>query len=105
NVAPCLMGGIIISLCEDKKVIYHRLQTDLKLKFIVAIPDFELSTAAVRKILPEKIDFNDAVFNASHLAFLNSGLTDNRPDLLKLSLKDKLHQPYRGKLIPGFEEI
>ena len=27
------------------------------------------------------------------------------PDLMKLALDDRLHQPYRSRLVPGFDEI
>ena len=36
---------------------------------------------------------------------LISSLSNGRFDLLKPALKDNLHQPYRGKLIKGFEEV
>ena len=75
------------------------------MKFIVVIPEFELSTEKARKILPEKVPFKDAVFNASHLAFLINSLITGDINLLKISLQDRLHEQYRGQLISGFYDV
>ena len=47
----------------------------------------------------------DAVFNAKHLAMLITAVSTNDDKLMRLALKDKLHQPYREKLVPGMKEI
>ena len=39
------------------------------------------------------------------MSLLISALSNGRLDLIKYALKDKLHQPYRGDLIPGYHEI
>ncbi len=105
NVAPCLLGGIIASLCKGKKVFTHKITTNLDLSFIVLIPDFQLSTEKARKVLPSEVPFHDAVFNASHLGFLINALISGNPEMLGISLDDRLHEQYRGKLIPGFEQV
>lgn len=105
NVAPCLLGGIVTSLCEDKNVFTNKIDTKLDLSFITVIPDFKLSTEKARKALPAKIPFSDAVFNSSRLAFLLNGFYENNPDFLKLAFHDRLHEQYRGHLIKGFEEV
>jgi homoserine kinase len=105
NIAPCLLGGIIISLAENNQVYTQKIETALPLKFIVVIPEFELSTEKARKILPEKVPFKDAVFNASHLAFLINSLITGDIRLLGISLRDRLHEQYRGQLINGFKDI
>jgi homoserine kinase len=105
NVAPCLYGGIIASLCENKQVITRKIVTGLALSFIVVIPEFQLSTEKARKILPAAVPFADAVFNASRLCFLINGLLSDNPEMLGIALKDKLHEQYRGQLIPGFAQV
>ena len=51
------------------------------------------------------IPHTDAVFNSSRTALLTAALLENRPELLQFALEDKLHQPYRSKLIPGLPEV
>ncbi|MFM6026881.1 MAG: homoserine kinase, partial [Dolichospermum sp.] len=72
---------------------------------VVAIPDFELSTSQARKVLPTEISRNDAIFNISHFGLLLRGLATNREEWLKAALQDKLHQPYRQALIPGYDAV
>ena len=47
----------------------------------------------------------DAVFNAKHLAMLIEAVNKKDEKLMKMALKDRLHQPYREKLVPGMREI
>ena len=72
---------------------------------MVAIPDFELSTSEARKVLPTEISRADAIFNASHFGLLLRGLATNREEWLRAALQDKLHQPYRKELIPGYDQV
>ena len=71
----------------------------------VCIPDFELSTNIARSVLPEQIPMQDAIFNAKHLAMLVEAVNTKDTKLMKIALQDKLHQPYREKLVPGMREI
>lgn len=72
---------------------------------VVAIPDFELSTKEARRVLPAEVSRADAIFNTAHLGLLLRGLETGRGDWLKAALQDRLHQPYRQALIPGYEEV
>ena len=66
---------------------------------------FELSTNIARSVLPEKVPLQDAVYNAKHLAMLIQAVNTKDERLMKSALNDKLHQPYREKLVPGMKEI
>lgn len=106
NVAPALAGGCQLvatlkpgdwQLCP---VPWHE-----SLVTIVAIPDFELSTAKARQVLPKEVSLGDAIFNCSSLALLIQGISQGQETWVKLGLRDKLHQPYRQSLIPGMETV
>jgi homoserine kinase len=71
----------------------------------VAIPSFELSTAQARGVLPSHYSRADAIFNTAHLGLLLRGLETARGDWLRMALCDRLHQPYRQALIPGYEAV
>jgi len=74
-------------------------------KFIALIPPFSLSTRESRAVLPDQVLRQDAVFNISHVALLLGALVNGDDVALKSALQDRLHQPYRGKLIPHYDEI
>jgi homoserine kinase len=72
---------------------------------VVAIPDFELSTAEARKVLPADYSKADAIFNAAHLGLLVRALETGNENWLRCALQDKIHQPYRQSLIQGYEAV
>ncbi|MEP6490139.1 homoserine kinase [Microcoleus vaginatus GB2-A3] len=72
---------------------------------VVAIPDFELSTAEARQVLPADYSKADAIFNAAHLGLLVRALETGNQNWLRCALQDKLHQPYRQSLIKGYEAV
>ncbi|ORY08058.1 phosphoribosylformylglycinamidine cyclo-ligase-like protein [Clohesyomyces aquaticus] len=78
-----------------------------EIKCICIIPDFEVSTAKAREVLPTTFSRKDAIFNMQRLALLTSALGDSPPDpdMIYTAMQDKLHQPYRRGLIPGLTEI
>ena len=72
---------------------------------VVAIPDFELSTAEARQVLPAEYSRADAIFNAAHLGLLVRALATGDRNWLRCALQDKIHQPYRRSLIRGYEAV
>lgn len=103
NVAPALYGGLTVSiLADDKPVVAHFPLSD-KLYFTVLIPPFELSTALSRSVLPDMLTRQDAIFNVAHAALLLNALGSGDTNLLSVAMEDKIHQPYRKKLIDGFD--
>lgn len=72
---------------------------------VVAIPNFELSTKQARGVLPKDYSRADAIFNIAHLGLLLRGLETGRAQWLCAALQDKIHQPYRKTLIPGYDAV
>jgi homoserine kinase len=106
NVAASMWGGLVTSIPVGKNEwIYQKMQVAKALHIALAIPDFEVSTPKARAILPKKVPLSDAVFNLSRVVSLVSALEQGDKHLLWLALQDRLHQPYRAKLIPGFNNV
>lgn len=106
NIVPAVLGGFVLSsLEEDGSVVYRKLPWPKEWKITVCVPDYELATEISRSVLPDKIEINDAAFNARRCAMLIDAVYTKDSELLKLALQDKLHQPYRMKLVPGLKEI
>ncbi len=105
NVVPALLGNCQLTVGEPGNWQIAELQWNSNLVPIVAIPNFELSTEEARAVLPDSYSRGDAIFNISRMGLLLRGLAANNQNWLTTALEDKLHQPYRQKLIPGYEAV
>ena len=105
NVAPALLGGIIISTVIKNNIEYIKIKPPAGLKAVVAVPDFQLSTKLAREVLPKGVPFEDAVFNVSRVSLLIACLYSGDLSKIKFAVEDRLHQNYRAKLVPGMEEV
>src|SRR5688572_13420731 len=115
NVAPALLGGLVVSTVEDGKVFAHKINTETNQTSVgylelpafditVVLPEFHLSTTQARTVLPEYIPMKDAVNNISHAMLVTEAFRNGDFDLLSKAMNDTLHQPYRLSLIPGAPE-
>ncbi len=106
NVAAAMLGGCQLSATNpdgDWEICSIPWHPDVAVA--VAIPNFRLSTAEARAVLPQSVPMSDAVFNAAHLALLTQGLNQGNSRWLQTALNDRLHQPYRQNLIIGMNDV
>lgn len=106
NITPAIVGGLVLSSQEDDgSVIYRKLNWPTEWAITVCVPDFELSTDIARSVLPKEVPMKVAIFNAQRLGMFVQAVNTKDAELMKLALKDRLHQPYRMKLVPGLDKI
>lgn len=105
NVVPAYLGNCQLSVAKAQGWEICPITWDRGIIPVVAIPDFELSTEVARSVLPLQIERKDAIFNLAHLGLLLRGLATNQPQWLTVALQDRLHQPYREQLIPGYTAV
>ncbi|HZG13568.1 MAG TPA: homoserine kinase [Candidatus Bathyarchaeia archaeon] len=108
NVGASFFGGVVVaSMPEDGEmgVPFVKLPVLKGLQTLVVIPDYWLSTEEARKALPDSYSRADFVYNIGHSSLLVAALAQGRLDLLGKAMRDRLHQPYRAKLVPGLQEI
>jgi homoserine kinase len=108
NVVPALLGGCRLAATgtDDRAWEICALPWNVEqIVPVVAIPEFELSTSAARQVLPQSYSRADAVFNMAHLGLLIQGLATGNADWLRAALQDRIHQPYRQSLIPGYAAV
>ena len=106
NVTPAIVGGLCITSQEDDgTILYRKLNWPEEWNITVCIPDYELSTDISKSVLPKEVPMGDAVFNAKRLAMFVEAVNTKDAELMKIALQDKLHQPYRMKLVPGLDKI
>jgi homoserine kinase len=107
NVVPALLGGCRLAatgIAQAWEICALPWNVD-QIVPVVAIPEFELSTSAARQVLPQSYSRADAVFNMAHLGLLIQGLATGNADWLRAALQDRIHQPYRQSLIPGYAAV
>lgn len=106
NVTPAIVGGLVLASQEDDgSIIYRKLDWPDDWQITVCVPDYELATDIARSVLPKEVPMADAVYNAQRLAMFIEAVNTKDAELMKVALHDKLHQPYRMKLVPGLEKI
>jgi homoserine kinase len=110
NVVPALIGGCRLAASYGEKWEICDIPWHSDIVPVVAIPNFELfselsTTVEARQILPTTYSRADAVFNISHLALLIRGLETGNGQWVRAGLVDRIHQPYRQKLIAGYAEV
>jgi len=101
NVAPALLGGLVVSTVEAGKVIARQIPIAVDVCITIALPDFYISTKQARAALPRKVSVKNAVYNISRAVLVTEAFRTGDLSLLGKTMTDKLHQPYRLKLIPG----
>lgn len=105
NVAPALLGGFDVSLCDSKKIIYSKSEVSSDLKFAAMLPDFYLQTRKSRALLPEYTHMKNATYNIARASLLSSALAKGDAELLRFCFRDRLHQKYRFPHIRSGEYI
>ncbi|MCL1863444.1 MAG: homoserine kinase [Defluviitaleaceae bacterium] len=107
NVAPAVYGGMIIAVLEgeEQKLHHVKITPSDELSFVTLVPDFKLSTAKARRILPQDYSRADVIFNVSRASLFVASMMSNSWGNLGVAVNDRIHQPYRGTLIPNMDKI
>jgi homoserine kinase len=105
NVAPAILGGIVVSIDAEGEIRYLKIEPPAGLKGVVAVPDFNLLTKTSREAIPAQVLFQDAVFNVGRVALLVAALQQGDLSLLGAAMEDRLHQSFRAPLIPGLKKV
>ena len=95
NVAACWLGGFVTAVCEGPKVRVARIDPPQAWRAIVALPAEPLATSKARAMLPPSYPLADVVENLQSVAVLGLAFAQARGDLLRLAMRDRVHQPYR----------
>ena len=105
NVTPALLGGLIVVAGGKEGAHWSQAPLSPAVRFVVAVPEFEVSTQKARQALPETVPFEDAVFNLQRVALLVTALGQGQGALIGRAMEDRLHQPYRAHLMGPLEEV
>lgn len=100
NAAPAAFGGFNVVRGTQRQ----RFAVAATLKFVLLIPDFEVRTAEARAALPKNVDRVEAVESCANACAITAAFAAGDYANLHGAFGDHLHQPYRKKLIPFFDE-
>ncbi len=105
NVAPAIIGGLVVSASERAPLVYMKAAVHTDLRFLFIIPDYMVKTSDARKALPEQVSYRDAIYNLSRTPLVVEALKEGNEELLRSALEDRLHQDYRKPLYKCYDEI
>lgn len=104
NVAPSLLGGIIL-VRSNATLDVHSLPVPEKLYAAVVHPEVEILTREARSILAREVPLEKLVEQSGNLAGFIIGLYQSDYALISRSLNDVVIEPQRARLIPCFQEV
>ena len=103
NVAPSLLGGIVLVRATDPPdVVLLPVPPDLRV--VLAHPDQRLRTRDARAVLPADVPLATALHQAAQVAAMVAALAAGDYALLGRALDDRIAEPARAPLLPGFAE-
>lgn len=100
NVAPALMGGLVVSITTGDGVLYRRHEIP-DWTIVIVKPLVEWLTKTARAVLPKSVSRADSIFNIGRAILVTDALRSGDLELLQAAMDDRIHQPYRLKHISG----
>ena len=104
NVAASLMGGFVI-VCSGSRGPFTRLEPPKSLAVCLATPRVrtpERKTEYARSILPKKVELEKMVKNVSAASTIVAGFAAKDVGLIGRGMRDKVVEPARSRMIPGY---
>lgn len=100
NVAPALLGGLVVSVLTREEIITRRYEIP-PLTLVIVKPLVEWPTKIARAVLPKSVSRADAIHNIGRAALVVDALRNGDLGLLQKVMEDRIHQPYRLRHISG----
>jgi homoserine kinase len=104
NAAASLYGGLNLVSVDSHGILARQVPIP-SIKVAVAQPSFGLSTQSMRQALPSQVSLVDAATNLGRALLTVEALRSGDYNFLARAMKDRLHEPFRARFIPGFEQV
>jgi|SRR5690625_733929 len=104
NVSASLLGGFIL-VRSNQPLDVIPLNTPDSLFCTVIHPQIEIATKKTRLILRKEVPLSKAVSQWGNVGALVAGLFLNDHDLIGRAMEDRIIEPTRSFLIPGYEKM
>jgi homoserine kinase len=96
-----MLGGILLVRSTDPPDLV-RIPVPPALRIVLVHPSQQLRTAEARAVLPRTVDRQIAFAQAANVAAMIAALHAGDFDLLRRALDDRIVEPVRAPLLPGF---
>ncbi len=103
NVAPCILGGIV--LIRDYNPLDIVKLPIPNLYCTVLFPHIVIETKKARKLIKKEIPLSKARKHFGNIGTLVSGLYEDDIEMIGKAIEDEISEPARAKLIPNFYDI
>ncbi len=100
NAAACWLGGFVAAASDGRRVHVARVEPPASWRGIVVLPRDSLATSKARAVLPASYASADVVANIQAVSLLGLAFAQQRGDLLRVAMQDRIHQPYRAEMCP-----
>jgi homoserine kinase len=105
NAAAAYHGGLVFALSNNTdQIITLKTSFPGHIKLVVATPSITVPTHEARRVLPKSYERADVLHTLQRTALLAAACFSGRFQLFPELFDDRLHQPYRQRLVPGIAE-
>lgn len=102
NAAAACLGGMVFALCNNTdRIVTFKTHFPEEIKLVLVTPAVPVPTHEARRVLPQKYDRADVLHTLQRTALLAATCASGKFDLTPELFHDRLHHPYRQKLVPG----
>ena len=103
NAAAAILGALTIVGQSSSGLISAKIPIP-PMQFVIVTPKVDLPTSSMRDALPRNVLLSDAALNLGRMGIVVEALRQGDFALLAKATEDRLHEPYRAPMIPGFFE-
>jgi homoserine kinase len=104
NAAAAYYGGLVLALANNMdRVVALKTNFPEGIRLVVVTPSVAVPTHEAREALPKSYDRAEVLHTLQRTAVLAATCFSGKFDLFPALFEDRLHQPYRQKLVPGME--
>jgi homoserine kinase len=104
NAAAAYYGGVVLALSNNVDQV-TALKTNFPegIRLVIVTPAVTVPTHEARQALPRAYDRGDVLHTLQRTSLLAATCFSGHFELFPALFEDRLHQPYRQKLVPGME--
>lgn len=103
NIAPSVLGGLVLIRSADPLDLV-RLPVPEGLHIVLILPAMQLRTSQGRRALPAQVSRELAMHQAAQVGAIVAAASSGDLELLGRAIDDRIAEPSRAPLLPGFQE-
>lgn len=105
NVAPAIVGNLVISAAVEHQVFWSKIRLK-DVRAVACVPDKPLATKESRGVLPASLSLAQAAKGSAISNVVVAKLAKGYlQDLKRIIERDVFHEPYRKQLVPELTQV